>query len=90
MNLFHEHPGMIKLNPVFFLNGYQNLLEALFFIKQHEKFKETLGSLIGITEGDGFPKDDNVQSLTFLYVGSNKFNAHFMEGTFKEGIPINP
>ena len=90
VNLFHEHPGMIKLNPVFFLNGYQNLLEALFFIKQHEKFKETLTTLIEITKEEGFPKDDNVQSLTFLYVGSNKFNAHFMEGTFKEGLPLIP
>ena len=90
VDLFHEHPGMIKLNPVFFLNGYQNLLEALFFIKQHEKFKETLASLIGITKEEGFPKDDNVQSLIFLYVGSNKLNAHFMEGTFKEGLPLIP
>ena len=90
VNLFHEHPGMIKLNPVFFLNGYQNLLEALFFIKQHEKFKETLTTLIEITAEEGFPKDDNVQSLAFLYVESNKFNAHFMEGTFKEGLPLIP
>jgi tetratricopeptide (TPR) repeat protein len=81
---------MIKLNPVFFLNGYQNLLEALFFIKQHDKFKQTLTSLIDITKEDWFPKDDNVESLTFLYVGSNKFNAHFMEGTFKEGLPLIP
>jgi len=48
VNLFHEHPGMIKLNPVFFLNGYQNLLEALFFIKQHDKFKQTLTSLTSL------------------------------------------
>ena len=90
VDLFHEHPGMIKLNPVFFLNGYQNLLEALFFIKQHDKFKRTLTSLIDITKEDGFPKDDNVQSLAFLYIESNKFNLHFMEGTFKEGLPLIP
>ncbi|MDG1310091.1 MAG: hypothetical protein P8P13_06275, partial [Flavobacteriaceae bacterium] len=90
VDLFHEHPGMIKLNPVFFLNGYQNLLEALFFIKQHDKFKQTLTNLIDITKEDGFPKDDNVQSLAFLYIESNKFNLHFMEGTFKEGLPLIP
>jgi len=90
VNIFHEHPGMIKLNPVFFLNGYQNLLEALFFIKNHKKFKDTLTRLIEITKEKEFPKDDNVQSLTFLYVGSNKFNAHFMEGTFREGLPLIP
>ena len=88
VNLFHEYPGMIRLNPVFFLNGNQNLLEALFFVKQHDKFKETLTNLIEITNEDWFPKDDNVQSLTFLYVGSNKFNRHFMEGKFQEGLPL--
>ena len=88
VDLFHENPGMIKLNPVFFLNGNQYLLEALFFIRQHDKFKEALSNLIEITEEEWFPKDDNVESLTFLFVGSNKFNAHFMDGTFKEGLPL--
>ena len=69
---------------------FKNLLEALFFIKRHDKFLDTLNNLISITNQDWFPKDDNVESLTFLYVGSNKFNAHFMEGTFKEGLPLIP
>ena len=90
VNLFHENPGMIKLNPVFFLNGNQYLLEALFFIRQHDKFKEALTNLVNITKEDSFPKDDNVESLTFLFVGTNKFNSHFMEGTFKEGLPLVP
>jgi tetratricopeptide (TPR) repeat protein len=81
---------MIRLNPVFFLNGNQNLLEALFFIKRYDKFLDTLNNLISVTNQDWFPKDDNVESLTFLYISSNKFNAHFMEGTFKQGLPLIP
>jgi tetratricopeptide (TPR) repeat protein len=81
---------MILLNPVFFLNGNQNLLEALFFIKRYDKFLDTLNNLISVTNQDWFPKDDNVESLTFLYISSNKFNAHFMEGTFKQGLPLIP
>ncbi len=88
VELFHEHPAMIKLNPVFFLRGNQYLLEALFYIKHHEKFKEALNKLENITQEDWFPKDDNVESLTFLYVYSNKFNLHFMEGSFREGLPL--
>ena len=90
VDLFHEYPAMIRLNPVFFLNGNQNLLEALFFIKRHDKFLDTLNNLIRVTNQDWFPKDDNVESLTFLYISSNKFNAHFMEGTFKQGLPLIP
>ena len=80
VNLFDEYPTMIRLNPVFFVNGTQNLLEALFYIKRHDKFKESLNNLITITNKDWFPKDDNVQSLTFLCIESNRLNAHFMEG----------
>ena len=88
VDLFYEHPEMMKLNPVFFLRGNQYLLEALFFIRHHKKFKDALNKLEEITQEKWFPKNDNVQSLKFLYVYSNKFNLHFMEGTFKEGLPL--
>ena len=88
VDLFYDNPEMMKLNPVFFLRGNQYLLEALFFIRHHNKFKLALNKLETITKETWFPKDDNVESLTFLYVYSNKFNLHFMEGTFKEGLPL--
>lgn len=88
VDLFYEHPEMMKLNPVFYLRGNQYLLEALFYIRHHDKFKSALNKLESITQEKEFPKNDNVQSLIFLYVYSNKFNLHFMEGTFKEGLPL--
>ena len=88
VDLFYDNPKMIKLNPVFFLRGNQYLLEALFFIRHHEKFKKTLSDLENITNEKWFPKDDNVEGLTFLYVYTNKFNLHFMEGSFREGLPM--
>jgi hypothetical protein len=88
VDLFYENIEMMKLNPVFFLRGNQYLLEALFFIRHHNKFKEVLNKFEAITKENWFPKDDNVESLIFLYVYSNRFNLHFMEGTFKEGLPL--
>jgi len=88
VDLFYENPEMMKLNPVFFLRGNQYLLEALFFVRHHDKFKLALNKFETITKENWFPKDDNVESLTFLYVYSNKFNLHFMEGTFHEGLPL--
>jgi tetratricopeptide (TPR) repeat protein len=79
---------MMKLNPVFFLRGNQYLLEALFYIRHHSKFKLALNKLESVIQEKEFPKDDNVESLTFLYVYSNKFNLHFMEGSFHEGLPL--
>jgi hypothetical protein len=88
VDLFYEHPEMMKLNPVFFLRGNQYLLEALFYIRHHSKFKLALNKLESVIQEKEFPKDDNVESLTFLYVYSNKFNLHFMEGSFHGGLPL--
>jgi len=85
VDLFYENESMIRLNPVFFLKGNHYLLESLFFAKHYEKFKNTLQQLEDIIQTESFPKDDNIEALSFLYVYNNKLNIHFLEGTFKEG-----
>ncbi len=88
VDLFYANQKMIALNPVFFLRGNHYLLETLFYINYHDKFKETLSKLEDITREDWFPKDDNIDSLTFMYIYNNKLNLHFMEGSFHEGLPL--
>ena len=88
VDLFHDNEDMIRLNPVFFLRGYQYLLEALFFIKNHKKFKNTLHKLEAMIQKPWFPHDENIDGLIFLYVYSNKFNLHFIQGDFKKGLPL--
>ncbi|MBT8254566.1 MAG: hypothetical protein HKN00_13365 [Flavobacteriaceae bacterium] len=88
VDLFYANPNMINLNPVFFLRGNQYLLEALFFIKDHSRFKRALSDLETITSDSSFPRDDNNEGLIFLYLYTNKINLHFMEGTFEEGLAL--
>jgi hypothetical protein len=88
VDLFYDNESMIRLNPVFFLRGYQYLLEALFFIKHHQKFQEALKELEEIIQKPWFPRDENIDSLIFLYVYSNKLNLHFIEGSFEKGLPL--
>lgn len=88
VDLFDEHPNMMQLNPVFYLKGNNYLLESLFFIKQQKKFKDTLDSLEATLVREDFPKDDNIEALSFLYIYSNKLNYHFMTGTFSEGLHL--
>lgn len=88
VELFYDHPEMITLNPVFFLRGKQYLLEALFYIKDVNRFKETLEKLEMVINKSDFPKSENIESLTFLHRYSHKINLHFMEGTFEEGFPL--
>ena len=86
VNLFYKNKDMIVLNPVFFLRGNHYLLEALYHLGHYEKFKETLHKLENVTKEKKFPIDDNVDGLTFLYIYNNKFNLHFIEGSFNEGL----
>lgn len=86
VRLFYEQRDMIYLNPVFFLKGNHYLLESLFYVKYSSQFKEVLQSLEDMVESKDFPKNDNVSSLAFLYINSNKLNLHFLEGTFEKGL----
>ncbi|MGB5666803.1 MAG: hypothetical protein WBM53_08140 [Maribacter sp.] len=86
VDLFYENEKMIDLNPVFFLKGNHYLLESLFFVKYSSQFKQTLQRLEAMVESKKFPKNDNIDSLAFLYINANKLNLHFMEGTFNKGL----
>lgn len=86
VDLFYENKAMISLNPVFFLKGNHYLLESLFFVKYSTLFRTTLDKLETIVNASEFPKNDNISSLAFLYIYSNKLNLHFLEGTFEKGL----
>lgn len=86
VDLFYENKEMINLNPVFFLKGNHYLLESLFFVKYSSQFRQTLDKMESMVGSKEFPKNDNISSLAFLYINSNKLNLHFLEGTFKKGL----
>jgi len=86
VDLFYENEEMIYLNPVFYLKGNHYLLESLFYVKYASQFKTTLERLEKMLASKDFPSNDNVSSLAFLYVNSNKLNLHFLEGTFDKGL----
>lgn len=85
-DLFYENREMIFLNPVFYLKGNNYLLESLFYVRYGSQFKETLEKLESTINTPDFPQNDNVASLAFLYINSNKLNLHFLEGTFEKGL----
>ena len=86
VDLFYENKEMIALNPVFFLKGNHYLLESMFYVKYSSQFKETLDRLEHMAESKDFPKNDNISSLAFLYINSNRLNFHFLKGTFEKGV----
>lgn len=90
VTLFYDNKNMIFLNPVFFLKGNHYLLESLFMLKYKSNFKKYLGLLEETINDPRFPVNDNIASLSFLYLYNNKLNYHILEGTFAESEYLIP
>nr|WP_321232091.1 hypothetical protein [uncultured Psychroserpens sp.] len=90
VDLFSQYPKMINLNPVFYLKGNNYLLESIFFIKNKPKFLEALSNLKSKVEDKSFPNDENIQTLSFLYLNFHDINKHFIDGSFYEGLDLIP
>ncbi|GLB52284.1 hypothetical protein NBRC110019_13230 [Neptunitalea chrysea] len=85
VDMFYENPPMIYLNPVWFLKGNNYLMECLQLVKYRSNFKTTLTRLEETITRAEFPRNENVQSLCFIYLYNNRFNFHFLEGKFADG-----
>lgn len=90
VTLFYDNKNMIYLNPVFFLKGNHYLLESLFMLKYKTNFKKYLNLLEETIQDPRFPVNDNIASLSFLYLYNNKLNYHILEGTFAESEYLIP
>ncbi|SEC78618.1 hypothetical protein SAMN04489761_3577 [Tenacibaculum sp. MAR_2009_124] len=85
INLFKEDTKNISLHPVFYLKGINYLLESLFFINHHSKFKQEFALFEEGIENNIIPKNSNTEILMFQYYYANKLHLHFLQGSFNEG-----
>jgi hypothetical protein len=59
-------------------------------LKYKTNFKKYLEKLEQTIYDDKFPVNDNVSSLSFLYLYNNKLNFHILEGSFAESEYLIP
>lgn len=90
VDLFLEREEMISLNPVFFIKGYNYLLESLFYLRQYKKFKTALQTFEVFVQKRTAIIDDNTETLSYQYLYNNMINARFLRGEFKEGVADIP
>lgn len=83
--LFREYPKMVAVNPVFYLKGYNYLLESLFFLRRKNELHKELQQLAYEIDSNFIPVNSNTEILMFQYIYSNKLHEHFVNGTFEEG-----
>ncbi|UAM97515.1 hypothetical protein K8354_14540 [Polaribacter litorisediminis] len=85
VDLFKEDKKHISQHPVFYLKGKNYLLEALFFVKKIDTFKQVLHSFEEEIEQNIIPLNTNTELLIFQYLYANKLHLHFLQGSFSEG-----
>jgi len=84
VSLFYDNESMIYLNPVFYLKGVNYLLESMFYIKYQSEFEEALNRVQQTIDDPKFPRNDNLEVLSFFCVYGNKLNLYFMSGLFEQ------
>ena len=73
---------MIDRNPVFFLKEIIICWNLYFILRHHTRFEEVLYDLEAQVKAPDFPQEDNIKTLSFLYIYTNKFNLKFLIGDF--------
>lgn len=90
IDIFNDKPNMKKVNPIFYLKGYNYLLESLFMIKHHKKFRSTLEDLKLDMDTKKFSMNDNTEVLASIYYYQNRLNLFFLEADFSKGVLYVP
>ena len=90
VHLFRDNPEMFKLEPIWYLKGMHVLLEALFILGHHKKHEEEIKELDEFLKNPPSKSNENLQILGFMYSYTSKINAHYLNGSFTEGLKLIP
>lgn len=90
IDIFNDKPIMKSVNPVFYLKGYNYLLESLFMLRHTQKFKITLENLHNDIVQHNFLLNENTEIIASIYYHQNKLNLFFLEADFAGGVDYVP
>jgi tetratricopeptide (TPR) repeat protein len=90
VDLFHDNPDMLELEPIWYLKGQHVLLEALFILGHYKKHETVRNQLEEFVENPPTRTNENLETLGFMYLYTSKINGHFIAGTFSEGVKMVP
>ncbi|MEO9884296.1 MAG: hypothetical protein ABJR05_11235 [Balneola sp.] len=90
VELFRQNTDMLAIEPIWYLKGMHVLLEALFVLGHFNKHEAEIKKLDEFLTNPPKKIDENLETLGFMYSYTSKINAHFMAGTFSEGVKLVP
>jgi hypothetical protein len=90
IDLFDEDPMLIEVETGHYVKGMHTLLNALFDLRNFEKFDIVLKKFELFAKTSVAAQHDNFRTHTSIYINSAKINYHLMKGSFKEGLALVP
>jgi hypothetical protein len=90
IDLFEEDPLLVEVETGHFVKGMHTLLNALFDLRNFEKFDIVLKKFEAYAQTQTAQRHDNFRTHTSIYINSAKLNYHLMKGSFKEGLTVVP
>src|SRR3546814_2330213 len=86
VDLYETYPIMKKISPGTYLKSYHYLLDTLFYLQHHIRFRENLEKFAKDIESGEILLEGSTETLATMYLYTNRINKYFMEGTFSQGV----
>ncbi|MCB2375970.1 hypothetical protein LGH70_00140 [Hymenobacter sp. BT635] len=90
VDLFEQNPTMKEQQTMLYIKGVHNLLISLYNLLYYSKFIQVLENLEAFAADPERRTNPNTEMLLFLYIYTNRINAHFLQGSFTQGLQLIP
>jgi len=90
VNIFKEDGGNLLRDPDLLMRGYHYVLMSAYNLKDIPNFHKYNEELEKFRSTKYSKLNTNSKVLSFYYVHNNRFNKHFLDATFSEGVKMIP
>ena len=86
VNLFESHPSFKSIEPSFYIKGLHNVISALFFCYDPNRFDKYQTILINFVDENKYKFSLKTQTQAFLFTETAQLNHFFLNAEFEEGL----
>ena len=86
ISVFDNKPDLKLVDTDLYMRGYHYALTAAYNLQDHDKLKIDYQSIQSFRKKNYAKFNENSKIFSFLYTHWARFNIHFLQGTFEEGI----
>ena len=90
VDIFKENKSSLMRDPDLLMRGYHYVLMSAYNLRNREIFHKYNRELENFRKENYSKFNTNSKVLSFYYVHNNRFNKHFLDATFSEGVAMIP